>query len=123
MGATASLTRTLTRTIIEVLALVTGYASPFHIESHGDEARRDTNETQAVGAEAFVSPVLGLQLPGPGIRIIEQDQHFDGTIAVRDKLTATVSTKGKRKKDAVVIFDTRNREPVGATYDTGERSQ
>lgn len=45
LGATASLTLTLTRIVIEVLALVTGDASPFHIESDGKETEKDLNET------------------------------------------------------------------------------
>jgi phosphate acetyltransferase len=122
-GAPASLTRSLARTVIQVLALVYGDASPFHIESYSDEARRDTNEIQAVGGEAFVSSVPGTQLPGPGMKIIKQDLRFDGTITVGDKLTASVTTKEKQKKYAVVIVDYPNREPVGGTYDTGERSQ
>lgn len=35
VGATDSLTRPLTQTVIEVLALLTGDASPFHMESDG----------------------------------------------------------------------------------------
>jgi hypothetical protein len=86
VGATDSLTRTLTQTVIEVLALFTRDASPFHIESDGIEIRQDAKETQAVGAD-FVSAVLGTQLPGPGMKIIGQDLRFDGTIAVGDKVT------------------------------------
>ena len=122
-GAPSSLTRTLTRTVIEVLALVTRDVSPLHIESYSDEARRDTNEIQAVGGEAFVSSVPGTQLPGPGMKIIEQDLRFDGTITVGDKLSATITTKEKQKKYAVVMVDYPNREPVAGTYDTGERSR
>ena len=94
-GAPSSLTRTLTRTVIEVLALVTRDVSPLHIESYSDEARRDTNEIQAVGGEAFVSSVPGTQLPGPGMKIIEQDFAFYETNAVEDKLAAKNLVNGK----------------------------
>jgi phosphate acetyltransferase len=106
IGASATLTRTLSKTDIEVLALVSGDANPFHIKSENDsEVRSDESATQGVGAEALVSAALGTKLPGPGMKIIEQDLRFDGTIAVGDKLTATVTAKEKQKKDALVIFD------------------
>ncbi|HWP90723.1 MAG TPA: bifunctional enoyl-CoA hydratase/phosphate acetyltransferase [Thermodesulfobacteriota bacterium] len=108
IGATATLTRILSKTDIEVLALVSGDANPFHIKSEDDfEVQSDANATQGVGAEALVSAALGTKLPGPGMKIIEQDLRFDGTIAVGDKLTATVTAKEKRKKNALVLFDCR----------------
>ena len=92
LGATASLTRILTEEAIGVLALVTGDASALPIESDGDEVRRDTNEIQAVGAEAFLSTVLGTQMPGPGMKIIEQERvrapgghDFPGVLLSRQK--------------------------------------
>ncbi|MGB7291070.1 MAG: bifunctional enoyl-CoA hydratase/phosphate acetyltransferase [Thermodesulfobacteriota bacterium] len=108
IGASATLTRTLSKTDIEVLALVSGDANPFHIKSENDfEVQSDASATQGVGAEALVSAALGTQLPGPGMKIIGQDLRFYGTIAVGDKLTATVTAKEKRRKDGVVLFDCR----------------
>lgn len=108
IGASATLSRTLSKTDIEVLALVSGDANPFHLKSENDFAgQSDASATQGVGAEALVSAALGTQLPGPGMRIIRQDLRFSGVIAVGDKLTATVTAKEKRKKDGLVIFDCR----------------
>lgn len=108
VGATESLTHTLTQTEIEVLALVSGDANPFYIQEEGaSEARADGNITQGVGAEAFISAVLGTKLPGPGMKIIEQNLRFHGTITVGDELTATVTAKKKHREGSVIVFDCR----------------
>ncbi len=120
IGASATLTRSLSKTDIEVLALVSGDANPFHIESENDfKVQSDPNVTQGVGAEALVSAALGTRLPGPGMKIIGQDLRFNGTIAVGDKLTATVTAKEKQKKDAVVVFDCRCANQNGEKLVTG----
>lgn len=65
-GASASLTRTLSQTDIEVLALVSGDVDPFHVAGDGTAARPDARTTEAAGAEALIAAVLGTKLPGPG---------------------------------------------------------
>jgi acyl dehydratase len=66
-GAAATVTRTLTRPAIEVLAPVSGDVHPLHIDSHEKRARQDGKETQSVRAEVFEFSVLGTQLPDPGM--------------------------------------------------------
>ena len=108
IGTSATFTRTLSQTDIEVLALVSGDANPFHITGENDfEVPLVAGATQGVGAEALVSAALGTQLPGPGMKIVGQDLRFSGVIAVGDKLTATVTAKEKQKKNGLVIFDCR----------------
>ncbi len=105
IGASANLSRTLSQTDIEVLALVSGDADPFHVAADGaGEIRRDSSTTEASGAEAVVAAVLGTKLPGPGMRILREDLRFHGRIAVGDKLTATVTAKEKRRDGAEVVF-------------------
>lgn len=108
VGATESLTHTLTQTEIEVLALVSGDANPFYTQEEGAaEARADGNITQGAGAETFISVVLGTKLPGPGMKIVEQNLRFRGTIAVGDELTTTVTAKKKHREGSVIVFDCR----------------
>lgn len=108
VGASERLTHTLTQTEIEGLALVSGDANPFYIQEEGaSEARADENMTQEVGAEAFISAVLVTKLPGPGMKIVEQNLRFRGTIAVGDELTATVTAKKKHRDGSLIIFDCR----------------
>ena len=104
-GASASLSRTLSKTDIDVLALVSGDVDPFHIEANGSSAvRSDTNSTEAAGAEALVAAVIGTRLPGPGMKILRENLHFHGRITVGDKLTATVTAKEKHPERAEVLL-------------------
>jgi phosphate acetyltransferase len=118
-GASASLTRTLSQTDIEVLALVSGDVDPFHVAGEG-AVRPDTNTTEAAGAEALIAAVLGTSLPGPGMKILRENLQFRGRIAVGDKLTATVTAREKRAEGAEVVFACRcvnqaDEELVGGT--------
>src|SRR6516165_9543920 len=87
-GAEESLTRTLSQTDIEVLALVSGDVDPFHVVGNGAAGvRADARTTEAAGAKALVAAVLGTLLPGPGMKILREDIRFRGKISVGDRLT------------------------------------
>jgi phosphate acetyltransferase len=103
-GASASLTRTLSQTDIEVLALVSGDVDPFHVDGRGTAVRPDARTTEAAGAEALIAAVLGTRLPGPGMKILRENLQYHGTIAVGDTLTATVTAKEKRPQGGEVAF-------------------
>jgi len=119
-GASASLTRTLSQTDIEVVALVSGDVDPFHVEKNGNAAiRTDTSTTEAAGAEALIAAVLGTRLPGPGMKILRENLQFRGRIAVGDKLTATVTAKEKRAQGAEVVFACRCVNQAGEELVTG----
>ena len=107
-GTSASLTRTLSQTDIEVLALVSGDVDPFHVKSNGSAmVRHDASTIEAAGAEALVAAVLGTKLPGPGMRIIRGSLEFHGQTSVGDSLTATVTARAKRRDGAEIDFDCR----------------
>jgi phosphate acetyltransferase len=119
-GAEASLTRTLSQTDIEVLALVSGDVDPFHVAGDGAAGvRADASTTEAAGAEALVAAVLGTRLPGPGMRIVREDLRFRGRIAVGDKLTATVTAQEKRAEGSEVSFACRCVNQAGEELVTG----
>ena len=104
-GASASFKCKLTPNMIEVLALVSGDVNPFHLNYNGNEARMDSNITQAAGAGAFIYATLGTQLPGPGMKITRENLNFRGTINAGDELTASVTAREKNKEDSTVVFD------------------
>jgi phosphate acetyltransferase len=119
-GASATLSRTLSQTEIEVLALVSGDVDPFHVTQNGSAAvRADTSTTEAAGAEAIISAVLGTRLPGPGMRIISENLKFDGRIKVGDQLTATVTALEKCADRAEVIFGCKCVNQFGAQLVSG----
>jgi phosphate acetyltransferase len=119
-GASASLTRTLSQTDIEVLALVSGDVDPFHVAPDGNATvRSDASTTEASGAEALIAAVLGTRLPGPGMKILRENLQFRGRIGVGDKLTATVTVKEKRPEPPEVLFACRCVNQAGEELVTG----
>ncbi len=106
IGATASLSKTLSQTEVEVIALLSGDFDPFVLEGNGLEGvQPDANSTEAAGAEALIAAVLGTKLPGPGMRIVQQNLKYEGNVQAGDRLTATVEAREKRAETQEVVFD------------------
>jgi phosphate acetyltransferase len=119
-GATATLTRTLSQTDIEVLALVSGDVDPFHLTGNGAKIERpDATATEGAGAEALIAAVLGTKLPGPGMKIVQENLQFRGRIAAGDKLTATVTAREKSPEGSRVAFFCRCVNDEGAELVSG----
>jgi phosphate acetyltransferase len=92
VGTTASVTRRISATEAEALALVSGDVDSFHLEA-GGEGLAEGICARAVGAEAIVSGMLSRRLPGPGTIVLEQQLRFDGVIAAGDELTIQVTVR------------------------------
>ena len=103
IGTTVTVSRRVTQTDVEALALVSGDVDPFHLEA--DENPATDMVAKAVGAEALVSGLLSRRLPGPGTTILGQDLRFEGSVAVGDELVGTVTAREKRAADHVIVFD------------------
>jgi phosphate acetyltransferase len=119
-GVSASLSRSLSQTDIELLALVSGDVDPFHLDTNGHSAQADTSTTEAAGAEALIAGVLGTKLPGPGMRILREDLRFRGKVRAGDNLTATVTAQEKRAEGGEVVFACRCVNQVGEELVTGK---
>jgi phosphate acetyltransferase len=107
VGSSAELTVTLQQQQIDVAAIVSGDVDAFYVK--GPEAvdvRMEPRKTEAAGAEAVISILLGARLPGPGTKILHRDLHFSGDVAAGDTLTATVTAREK-KEGNLVVFDCR----------------
>jgi len=108
VGDTAELTVTLKQNQIDVAAIVSGDVDAFYLKGDGqdtEDTRADQKKTEAAGAEALISILLGTRLPGPGMRVLHRDLDFAGDFAVGDTLTARVKAQKKQKKDNLVVFD------------------
>jgi phosphate acetyltransferase len=119
VGASASLTRTLSQTDIEVLALISGDVDPFYVSGNGSNARLDHRSVESAGAEVLVAAVLGTKLPGPGMKIVREQLKFRGNTSVGDKLTATVTAREKNRESAEIVFECRCENQAGIELVTG----
>ena len=102
VGHSETLTRQLSVTEIEGLALAAGAIDPAHLE--GTPAV-DGPVAPGAAAAALVSNLLLRRFPGPGSAIVETKLHYEGTIAVGDNLTVTVRARSKHKDDHRVDFE------------------
>ena len=106
IGQSVTVTRRLSLTDVEALALVSGDVDPFHLEAVAGE-QRDAAVAKAVGAEALLSTLLSRRMPGPGSVIRAQDLRFSGIVRVGDELTGTITAREKREDGHLVVFDCR----------------
>ena len=104
VGDTAKVSRKLTKSEVEALALVGGDVDSFHI-ADGQQQPAVEMQAESVGAEALLSGLLNRKLPGPGTSIAAQDLHFEGSVQVGDELEASVTAREKRSEGRLVVFD------------------
>jgi phosphate acetyltransferase len=118
IGDTAELTVTMKQNQIDVAAIVSGDVDAFYLKGDGD-SRADLRKTEAAGAEALISIVLGTKLPGPGTKILHRDLDFAGDVTVGDTLTAKVKAQKKQKKEHLVVFESSCVNQSGAELVSG----
>ncbi|MEN6373941.1 MAG: bifunctional enoyl-CoA hydratase/phosphate acetyltransferase [Smithella sp.] len=119
VGQSAELSVTLTKTQLDMLALVSGDADAFHFTGDAGYSRSDVRKTEGVGAEAILSAVIGIKLPGPGSRILSRSLAYKGDIHTGDTITATVTVRQKQTEGAVVVLDGRCLNQHGDELVTG----
>jgi len=106
IGATASLTRKLTRRDIELFAVMSGDVNPAHVDP--EYAKSDMFHkiiAHGMWGGALISTVLGTELPGPGTIYLDQTFRFLGPVALGDTVTVTVTAREKDEKHHRVRFD------------------
>jgi phosphate acetyltransferase len=120
VGTSAEVTVTISQHQIDVAAIVSGDVDAFYLKGPGGtDVRQEPKRTEASGAEAVISILLGARLPGPGTRIVHRDLRFSGDFAAGDRLTAKVTAREKRKKGNLVVFDCRCVNQAGKELVTG----
>ena len=106
VGHSETLTRQLSVTEIEALALAAGAIDPTHIEG----ARiKDGPTAPGAAAAALVSNLLLRRFPGPGSTIVETRLHYGGAIGVGDKLTVTISAISRTRRWSKELLSSRRR--------------
>jgi phosphate acetyltransferase len=117
VGRTLTVSRTLSRTDIEALTLVSGDIDQAHVEEAG--GIEPASATEPVAAEAFFSYLLNRRLPGPGTTILAHNFEFKGRLAMGDNLTATVTAREKRLEGSIIVFDCRCTNQIGEVIASG----
>ena len=121
VGDTSELTVTLKQNQIDVAALVSGDVDAFYMKGAGSaDARQEPRKTEAAGAEAIISILLGARMPGPGTKIVQRNLQFDGDFGVGETLTAKVTVLEKKTEGRLVVFDCRCVNQAGRELVSGQ---
>jgi len=106
VGQTASLSRTLHSDDGETWAALTGDVNLIDLDpSPADSSMFPYGGGQAMWAAALFSTVAGTRLPGLGSLTTAADIHFIRPVPIGQRVTATVTVKEKRTKNAAVVLD------------------
>ena len=116
VGATETVSRTLTATDVEALALAAGDVEGFHLEGGSPDERISA---QGAAAIALVAGLLNRRLPGPGSAIIGTAFRYAGACHIGDTLTATVTAKTRHKRTSTIDFPCTCTNQHGATLVDG----
>lgn len=104
VGASASLTRTLSYRDVELFAIVSGDVNPAHVDA--EFAKSDMFHkiiAHGMWGGALISTLLGTELPGPGTIYLDQSLKFLAPVGLGDTVTAIVKVTEKRAKHHVLL--------------------
>ncbi|MGQ9369300.1 bifunctional enoyl-CoA hydratase/phosphate acetyltransferase [Azospirillum sp. ST 5-10] len=106
IGQSASLSRRLTPTEVELFAAVSGNIDPAHLDAKfAADGRFQKVIGHGMWSGALISGVLGTKLPGAGTIYAGQDLRFRRPVTLGDEVTATVTVTEKRPEKSLVVFD------------------
>lgn len=117
VGQSVTVSRTMSRTDVESLILVSGDIDEAHVEQQRGQDHIPSAEP--VAAEAFFSHLLNRRLPGPGTTILTHNLTFHGRIVLGDTISATVTAREKRREGKEILFDCRCTNEAGDVIASG----
>ena len=123
IGATLSVTRSLSAAEIDALGMVAGEPEALHLDwgGPGQPAPHATlaRSVSATGLSALVSGLINRQLPGPGSRVVAQYLHYQGRVAVGDSVIVNLTLREKSASDGSIGLDCSIVNQRGETLLTG----
>lgn len=105
-GMSESLARTVTERDVELFGEVSGDRNPVHFDE--DFARRTVFRgriAHGVLSLAYVSTVLGMQMPGPGTIFLSSTARFKAPVRIGDTVTTVCTVREVLKEKRRVTFD------------------
>jgi phosphate acetyltransferase len=106
IGETASMVRAFRRDDVETWAAVTGNLNLIDLDPTPVDSSMFTHGAgQASWAAALFSTIADTRLPGLGSVTTSADIHFLKPVPIGEEVTATVTVKGKRADEGIVVLD------------------
>ena len=121
IGASAAITRKITEADIIRFADISGDYNPVHLDADY-AARSPFGKRIAHGflTGAFISAVLGMDLPGPGSIYVGQTLKFLAPVHIDDLVTVSVEVINVREEKRLVMLRTDCTNQQGVLVLTGE---
>ncbi len=107
IGASASLSKTITSDDIDKFAEVVGDNNPVHLDD--DFAKTTIFKKRIVHGMlcgGLISAVIGTKLPGTGTIYLNQTMKFTAPVYIGDTVTAQVTVKSIRQDKSIYTLDT-----------------
>jgi phosphate acetyltransferase len=106
IGDAANVTRALRPEDVETWAAVTGNLNLIDLDPTPVDSSMFTHGAgQASWATALFAAIADTQLPGLGSVTVSADIHFLKPVPIGEEVTATVTVKGKRAEEGIVVLD------------------
>jgi 3-hydroxybutyryl-CoA dehydratase len=120
VGQSAEMTRTVQAADIDAFAAVSGDENPVHLdEDYAKATSFGGRIAHGILSAAYVSAVLGTQLPGPGAIYLSQSLKFRRPVRIGDEVTARVTVQALDERRGQVTLATVC-EAAGKTVMDGE---
>ncbi len=120
VGDEASLCRVFTAADVRAFARLSGDLNPLHVD---DEFARLTRFRRRIAhgmlSAAYVSALIGMQLPGPGALWLQQSFDFVAPIFVGDRIEFRLRVEHKSEATRTVIIRMEARNGEGAVVVRG----
>jgi 3-oxoacyl-[acyl-carrier protein] reductase len=120
VGDSRTLTRTIDAEDVRRFVEMTGDDNPLHVDRTYAEATsfRDIVVHGMLGA-AFISTVIGTQLPGPGALWVSQNLEFLLPVRLGDTLAINCTVRAKHERERLLELDTTILNQQGQTVLSG----
>lgn len=107
LGATASMSKTVSEADIAGFAEASGDYNPLHMdEAYARQSRFGSRIAHGILTAGFISAVLANELPGPGSTYVSQTLRFKSPVRIGDTVTATATVTRIRMRPGLVTFKT-----------------
>jgi 3-hydroxybutyryl-CoA dehydratase len=105
-GMGESLTKTVTERDIELFGEVSGDRNPVHFdEAYAQNTIFKGRIAHGMLSAAYISTVLGMQIPGPGTIFMSATTRFKAPVRIGDTVVTTCTVREVHAEKRRVVFD------------------
>ncbi len=121
VGQAAEFTKTVSESDVYAFAGITGDFNPVHVDAVAAASSRFGQRiAHGILTAAFISTVIGMKLPGPGVIYVSQSLRFTAPVHLGDTVTARAEVAALERERNRVTLATRCVNQDGTVVAEGE---